>query len=114
MIRYQKDMTGGFEENPAGGTGSMTFQTLFSPDEMAGKTGMFATVTLAPGSTVGVHPHGPECEVYYMLEGEAVIIDDGARYPVKAGDAQLCLPGHSHGLENNSDQPVVFLAVVFK
>lgn len=114
MLRYQKDMLRTTEEKPAGGEGFLTAQALFSPDEMGGKTGMFATVTLEPGSVVGEHLHTGECEVYYILSGEAVMIEDGKRYPISAGDAELCLAGHSHGMENNSSKPVVFLAIVFK
>lgn len=114
MIRYQKDMIHGGEENPAGGTGRFTSETLFTSEEMAGKTGMFATVTLEPGSIVGEHLHTEESEVYYILSGEAVMVEDGKRYPVSAGDAELCPAGHSHGMENNTDKPVVFLALEIK
>ncbi len=114
MIRYQKDMPTATEENPAGGIGTMMAQTLFTPAETGGKTGMFAVVTLDPGSIVGEHLHTGEAEVYYILSGQGVIIEDGKRFPISAGDAELCLSGHSHGLENTSPAPIVFLAMVLK
>ncbi len=114
MIRHQAQMISGFEENPAGGTGKITTLELFSTAEMAGKTGMFATVTLEPHGTVGEHLHTQESEVYYILSGEAIMIEDGRRYPVQAGDAELCPAGHSHGMENPTDEPVVFLAIELK
>lgn len=112
MIRYNADMRRMAEDDPADGKGHMTAKTLFTPEEMNGKTGMFAVVTLEPGSTVGEHLHTDECEVYYILSGKAVMIEDGKRYPVCAGDAELCSVGHTHGMENDSPDPVVFLAIM--
>ena len=114
MIRRCKDMHRNMEENPAGGTGQLVADTLFTTGEMDGKTGMFATVTLEPHSIVGEHLHTEESEVYYLLSGSAVMVEDGRRYPISAGDAELCPSGHSHGMENNTDEPVVFLAIEFK
>ncbi len=111
MIHYKKDMRKFSEANPAGGSGMMNAISLFSSEDLDGKTGMFATVALEPHSVVGEHLHTNESEVYYILSGEGVLIEDGVRYPISTGDAELCLKGHSHGLENPTDEPVVFLAL---
>ncbi len=114
MIRYAKDMALGAEENPAGGKGHMTIQTLMTPHELENKTGMFAVATLEPGAVVGEHLHTQECEVYYILSGSGTMIEDGVRSPIAAGDLEFCPKGHSHGLENASDAPLSFLALELK
>ena len=114
MIHYKREMPEGLEREPAGGKGQMTFLTLFRPEDLEGKTGMFAAVTLEPGNTVGEHVHDTDSEVFYVMEGEAVMIEDGRRYPVSAGDIEYCPKGHSHGIENLSDRPMTFLALQFK
>jgi len=114
MIHYQKNMPQSMEHEPAGGKGDMTFRTLFAPEDLAGKTGMFAAVTLPAGNTIGEHLHDSDCEVYYILSGEGVMIEDGKRYPVQAGDVEFCPQGHSHGLDNLSAEPVTFLAMQLK
>ena len=114
MIHYRRDMPQEFELEPAGGIGQMTFRTLLKPEVLGGRTGMFAVITLEPGNTVGEHLHDTDSEVFFILEGEAVMLEDGQRYPVSAGDIEYCPQGHSHGLEPAGDKPVVFLALQFK
>lgn len=114
MIRYHRDMPTEFEDQPAGGVGQMTFHTLLKPEVLGGRTGMFAVITLEPGNTVGEHLHDTDSEVFFLLEGEAVMLEDGKCYPVAAGDIEYCPKGHSHGLEPRGDRAVKFLALQFK
>lgn len=114
MIHYLNEMPRGVEKEPAGGHGEMSFVTLFRPEELGGRTGMFAAVTLEPGNTVGEHVHDTDSEVFYVLSGQATMIEDGKKYPVSAGDIEYCPKGHSHGIENHSDGPMTFLALQFK
>jgi len=114
MIHYYRDMPRASEREPAGGRGEMTYRTLFEPADLGGRTGMFADVTLPAGALVGEHLHDSDCETFWILEGEAVLTEDGKQYPVSAGDIEFCPRGHSHGLENRTDRPVRFLALQFK
>ena len=114
MIHFLKDLPVGIEKEPAGGKGEMTFRTLFAPEDLEGRTGMFAAVTLEPGNTVGEHLHDTDSEVFYVLAGRAIMIEDGQRTEVSAGDIEYCPKGHSHGIENPYDEPMTFLALQFK
>ena len=57
---------------------------------------------LPPGATIGVHMHTDDEEYYYILSGQGVMILDGVRHTVHAGDITAVYPGGSHGLENIS------------
>ena len=67
---------------------------------------------LAPGCTVGMHAHSPNCEVVFMTAGNAkMLYDDTVEY-LAPGDCFYCPQGHSHSFINESDTDVVFYAVV--
>lgn len=111
MVRYQKDLKTVRMENLVGGKGYADCQILFGSGDTGGHTDMFGVISLAPGSTVGEHLHDKNGELYYILEGEAILIEDGVSCKLSAGDSTYCQQGHRHSLENVSDKPVKFLAV---
>jgi mannose-6-phosphate isomerase-like protein (cupin superfamily) len=64
---------------------------------------------LQPGSSIGVHQHGQDEEVYVILSGEGLMTVNDETRAVKTGDVIVNKPGWSHGLENTSDQPLEIL-----
>jgi len=69
---------------------------------------------LIPGATIGMHTHEGNCEVVYILSGKGKVIYDGEDIPLSAGDCHYCPQGHTHSLVNNSDEDMIFFAVVPK
>lgn len=71
-------------------------------------------VTLEPGAFSSArHWHEDEDEFVVMLAGEAVLIDDHGRTPLRAGDC-AAFPkndGNGHRLANESDGPCIFVAI---
>ena len=67
---------------------------------------------LAPGASTGLHTHKENCEIVYVLEGEATVHYDGKVETVKAGQVHYCPMDHSHFMENQSSAPLVYFAVV--
>ena len=61
-------------------------------------------VEMEPGSSIGIHRHGENEEVYVVLSGNGMMTVNDERRAVKAGDIILNKPGWQHGLENVSDQ----------
>ena len=70
----------------AGGEGHVIIDHLLTTEQLNGKCGLYAKVTLEPGCTLGVHEHHGETETYYLLSGEGMYYDNDKSYPVKAGD----------------------------
>ncbi len=71
-------------------------------------------VTLEPGGISSQrHWHEGEDELVVMLEGEAVLIEDGGESLMRAGDMAAFPKGvaEGHHLVNRSDRPCVFVAV---
>lgn len=69
-------------------------------------------IELDPGTSVGEHVHASNEEIYWILSGEGVFLDDGVETPASPGDMLLTLQGHRHGLVNTGSHPLVFLAVI--
>jgi mannose-6-phosphate isomerase-like protein (cupin superfamily) len=59
---------------------------------------------MEPGSTIGVHKHSANEEVYVVLAGSGVMTVNDDRRAVKTGDIIVNKPGWAHGLENTSEE----------
>jgi uncharacterized cupin superfamily protein len=71
-------------------------------------------VTLEPGGVSSQrHWHEEEDEFVVMLEGEAVLIEDGGETVMRPGDCASFPKGvaNGHRLVNRGDSPCVFIAV---
>ena len=75
---------------------------------------------LEPGATIGLHTHETNSEAIYIISGTADFIydpDAAADKPeisetVSAGGCHYCPKGHTHSMVNNSDEDIVFFAVI--
>jgi len=71
-------------------------------------------ITLLPGGWSSQrHWHEAEDEFLYMLEGEAVLIEDGGETPIKAGECAVFHKNvpNGHHLINRSELPAKYLVV---
>ena len=62
-----------------------------------------AEASLPPGNATDRHRHPLTEEIYYILAGTGVMEVDGARSPVKPGDAVLIPPGAMHQIRADAD-----------
>lgn len=80
------------------------------PGTVAMKAGL---VTLAPGSTVGVHSTEGREEFLLILEGYGEFrITGGPCLPVAAGGALYCPPWRFHDVVNTGQGPLRYVYVV--
>lgn len=71
-------------------------------------------VVLAPGAWSSQrHWHDDEDKLLAMIAGEAVLVEDDSRVPVRAGDICIWPKGvvNGHHLINETDLPCVFIAI---
>lgn len=99
-------------EAPYGGNGHLTRKKLLGEKELDGKCSLYAEITLEPKSNIGYHEHHGESETYYILSGRGNFNDNGTIRPVKSGDVTFTPSGCGHGLENISDENLVFIALI--
>ena len=112
MIKLQQEMEHIQQEHACNGNGYIHKQFLFSTEEMEGKAKMCARITLPPGSSIGDHPHQPEAEIYYVLEGEITVTDNDKRVRLHPGDAMFTGGGNRHSATNETDREAVMMAII--
>lgn len=102
------------KSNLRGGNGDVEFRHILSPEELNGHGSMYAQVVLKPGCSIGWHQHVGNTEPYFILEGQGTFVDnDGSRVQVGPGDVCYIEVGESHAMENNSEDDLVFMALIY-
>lgn len=66
-------------------------------------------VSVRPHDELPVHTHATEDQLYYVLEGEGIILLDNEEFPLRPGTAVTIPPGLSHGVRNPTDRPLKYL-----
>ena len=99
-------------EKRAGGIGTIQIERMMNDKQLDGKAKMYAQVTIDPHSSIGVHEHIDDTESYYILSGSGIYTDNDLTYPVKPGDLVFCDANNRHGLENPTDEPLIFMALI--
>lgn len=113
MIQRHEHMPVSDRTNVKGGVGTYQSMTIFSPEQVD-KISLFAINTLPPHTSIGTHCHTTEGEAYVILQGEAVVEEDGVEFILHAGDAEYCTGGHTHAIANRSEEELRFLAIIIK
>ncbi|WP_296095814.1 cupin domain-containing protein [Alloprevotella tannerae] len=67
---------------------------------------------LQPGASIGYHKHEQNCEIIYLLKGEATVCYDGREITLLPGQVHYCPMGHGHSLMNKTKEELQFFAVV--
>ena len=67
---------------------------------------------LIPGASIGMHTHKTSSEIIYILSGNAKVKYQDTVEVLPAGSCHYCPKGHTHSLFNDSNEDVLFFAVV--
>jgi mannose-6-phosphate isomerase-like protein (cupin superfamily) len=112
MVKRGAIMEREVRERMRGGAGAVEILHVFRQDELGGAARLFARLRLLPGSSIGHHVHDAEEEVFYVLSGRGVVVEDGVATEVGPGDASLTGGGAGHALENRGSEPLEVMAVI--
>jgi len=117
MIFKSNELEKAVVEKARGGPGKVdclfAFQMGKAPEGSAFQVAV--SQSLAPGSGIGYHQHADNEELYVILSGNGIFIDEGnVEKQVGPGDMTLTLKGQSHGLTNTGNEPLRLLAIVAK
>lgn len=110
MIIQDKDMHKEIRTECFGGQGDVEFKFLIPPEKLKGEAKMFNLLTFAPGSSLGLHEHTDNFELYYILEGTATVDDNGTTVDVGPGDMIYTADGAKHSITAKS--PMKMIATV--
>ena len=110
IIRGPKNVRLEELEASHGGTGVYCVRTLMT-SEFSSPIKYIRELRLDPGSSIGMHPHIGDEEIYYVISGSGTMMVDGETAELSTGDVVLTKSGSSHGLKNTSDaELVIFVA----
>lgn len=112
MIIHPEEQRRVDQPGALGGKGVAVFQFLVEPERLKGEAKMFNIVELPPGASLGWHGHTDNFELYYILEGEALVNDNGEESTVHPGDLIYTADGAHHSIENVSNQTMKMIATV--
>lgn len=94
------------------GKGEIEIEPLFLQDEFTSSVRFCARVTIPFGSSIGLHTHTDEDELYFILSGNGTVYDGETENAVSGGDSILTRSGESHSIENKHREKLVLLAVI--
>lgn len=114
MIKHKNEMETVTVENTGNIAGVIKKEVILTPAEMLDKAYMFNVIHLPSGSMIKEHPHFPDAEIYYVLEGEVVVTDNDKTEVLHAGDAVFTGNGDRHSVRNESGRDAKFLACILK
>ncbi len=114
MVIKSQDMKMQSRQEVRGGCGTVNFLHIVPEGFMPEKSRLFSEMTLEKGCSIGRHEHTNETEVYYVIEGEGIINDNGTERPFRKGDCNVCGEGAFHAVSNEKDEPLKIVAVIIK
>lgn len=112
MVVERKSMNPEIKTAMRGGPGSLTMIDLTGGKGPCKNSRLIAEVVIPPGAGIGHHDHQTETEYYIMLEGAAVVNDNGKDVTVKAGDVVITGDGAAHSIRNDGKDTVKMIAVI--
>jgi mannose-6-phosphate isomerase-like protein (cupin superfamily) len=94
-----------------GGAGQILFNRVLEGERLQGQWNFVDYAVLPPGSSIGIHTHGKNEELYLVLEGEGLMHRDGREFRVGPGSVVLNRPGGTHGLRNDGENALRLFVV---
>ncbi len=112
MIQLMTDMATEYRENMRGGQGTIAITNIFNKHDFKANCRLCAKITIQPGDSIGFHEHVNEEELYLIIQGKALVNDNGHEKELHAGDAILTGNGTGHAIQNIGLQPLELIAII--
>lgn len=112
MIQREGNMEIEVRDCMKGGKGAVAVTHLLKQIQMRGNCRFFGKMQIDPGCSIGEHAHVGEEEIYYILNGKGIVVDNGIRQEVKEGDVILTGGGASHSIENTGNETLWVLGFI--
>ncbi len=112
MIRKANEMNKDVMHQMRGGEGNVEITHMFKKEELKGKARLCAKIKVNPGSSIGLHEHVDEEEIFYIIRGKGIFDDNGVETDLSVGDAIITGDGAAHSVKNNGQEPLEMVAVI--
>ena len=111
MIKTKEELIINTESNKDGEV-KLFLSNLADFKEKNLKLRTFALAELKPGEEVEYHIHTGESESYYISSGKGIYNDNGEIKDVLPGTVTFTPSGSGHGIKNNGDEMLSFIALI--
>ncbi|WOX06347.1 cupin domain-containing protein [Microbulbifer pacificus] len=98
-------------ENSHDGIGQIEIQKVFRRKDFSGAWDFALRVIMPPNSSMGLHEHGEDEEMYIILKGSGLMAIEDQEHRVSTGDMILNRPGGRHGLLNDGAEEIELLII---
>lgn len=112
MIKENGELRLELIANLKGGDETIRVLNILEADEMFGTGRLFGVSIIPPGGSIGPHFHEGDFETYFILEGTALVNDNGNKKILRQGDMTQCSDGHFHSIKNAGVTDLKYLAVI--
>ena len=112
MIRRSNELREEHIVGLRGGKGTVKLFHILEKEELSGKGRICSREIIEPGVSVGYHKHEVDFELYYVLEGEGIVNDNGVETTVRQGDAVRTGTGEFHSIKNIGDKDLVLFTLI--
>jgi len=117
MHRFIPDVQPQADDLTAGAKGA-TYRPAFGVGDPQARqlkgVARYGELTVAADGTSAVVSYPAEEQIYYILEGNGMLLYEDQKVPVKQDDFMYLPVGVKHGMANSSNQPVRLLVMGFK
>ncbi|GGG01714.1 cupin domain-containing protein [Paenibacillus abyssi] len=125
VVRGRKDVENFPVEDCHDGQGTIFVRQLLgyepllpvpgNPEDFDSLINFMHETTLPVGTTIGLHPHVGNEEIYYVVEGKGEMTVDGNAFVMEPGTACLTKSGSKHTFKNigDSDLRIIVIEAVF-
>ncbi|MBU4438789.1 MAG: cupin domain-containing protein [Acetobacterium sp.] len=102
------------KQNMRGGNGDIEISHIAESQILGENCRMFSQITVKPGDSIGEHQHVGEQEIFYFVQGNGIVIDDGITFDIGPGDVMVTPDQSSHSVINTGESDLVFMALILK
>lgn len=106
-----REIKGTVRDREHGGTGVLTFRRLLTSTDFASAIDFVDYTSIPPGSTIGLHRHDGNEELYLIVSGTPVVRVETTVRRLQKGDVAVVRSGESHELENDTQHDVEMFVV---
>jgi len=112
MIIKKRDRAKTVRSDLKGGHGDVNIFDLTTEESIPSNLRLCSEFILKPNESIGSHAHINEKEIYYIISGEASVLDDGELKKLYAGDTAITDGEKPHSIINDGADELRFIGII--
>ncbi len=114
MIRKKNNQRSEARQQMRGGSGEVRLRHQLEQKDLTARCRLCAELTVPPGSSIGLHEHAGEDEIFIVQSGTGIITENGTDSEITAGDTIVTGNGASHSVKNTGTADLIITAIILQ